>query len=214
MGATEVTNAQYEQFDPDHKKLRGRDGVSKADDEPVTFVTWQQAVAFCEWLSKKEGKPYRLPTEAEWEYACRAGTATPFHTGDTLTAEQANIGLTADGKPQPTTVPVGSYKPNAWGLYDMHGNVRSGASTGTGRTTRREQTDPVGRADGYARVARGWCFHRPGAGPRADEVLAQRQPLRVPARGRQPLHRLPRRPGRDAGDEAAAGRPRRRTRRT
>ena len=98
MGATEVTNAQYEQFDAEHKKLRGRDGVSKGDDEPVTFVTWQQGVAFCEWLSKKEGKPYRLPTEAEWEYACRAGTTTPFNTGDTLTAEQANIGLTADGK--------------------------------------------------------------------------------------------------------------------
>src|SRR5215213_2793111 len=94
MGAAEVTNAQYEQFDPAHKRLRGRDGVSKADDEPVTFVTWQQAVAYCEWLSKKEGKPYRLPTEAEWEYACRAGTETPFNTGDTLTAGQANIGLT------------------------------------------------------------------------------------------------------------------------
>ena len=161
IGATEVTNAQYEQFDPDHKKLRGRDGVSKADDEPVTFVTWHQAVAFCEWLSKKEGKPYRLPTEAEWEYACRAGTETPFSTGDTLTAGQANIGLTPDGKPRPTTVPVGSSKPNAWGLLDMHGNVLEWCTDWHGPYEAGEQTDPVGRSDGYARVARGWCFHRP-----------------------------------------------------
>src|SRR3954467_7792887 len=103
MSTTEVTNAQYEQFDPEHKKFRGKDGVSQADDEPVTFVTWHQAVAFCEWLSKKESETYRLPTEAEWENACRAGTETPFNTGDTLTAEQANIGqVVKDGKP--TTV--------------------------------------------------------------------------------------------------------------
>ena len=77
IGVTEVTNAQYEQFDPEHKKLRGKHGTSKADDEPVVMVTWQQAVDFCAWLAKKEGKPYRLPTEAEWEYACRGGTTTP-----------------------------------------------------------------------------------------------------------------------------------------
>ena len=156
MGATEVTNAQYERFDLEHKKLRGKDGVSTADDEPVTFVTWHQAVAFCEWLSKKEGKPYRLPTEAEWEYACRAGTDTPFNTGDTLTAEQANV-----GQPKQATVPVGSYKPNAWGLYDMHGNVLEWCLDWHGPYDAAEQTDPVGRADGYAKVARGWCFHRP-----------------------------------------------------
>jgi formylglycine-generating enzyme required for sulfatase activity len=161
MGATEVTNAQYEMFDSEHKKLRSRDGVSKGDDEPVTFVTWQQANAFCEWLSKKEGKPYRLPTEAEWEYACRAGTTTPFNTGDTLTAEQANIGLTRDGKPQATTLAVGSFKANAWGLFDMHGNVMEWCLDWHGPYDAAEQTDPVGRADGYARVCRGWCFHRP-----------------------------------------------------
>src|SRR5580692_10330085 len=93
LGATEVTNAQYEQFDPDHKKYRGKNGVSTADDEPVTYVTWQQAVDFCKSLSKKESKSYRLPTEAEWEYACRAGTTTRYHTGDKITAEQANLGV-------------------------------------------------------------------------------------------------------------------------
>lgn len=82
IGVTEVTVAQYRQFDPEFKRS---DPKSKpADDDAASGVTWDKAVAFCEWLSKKEGKPYRLPTEAEWEYACRAGTTTLFHTGDTL----------------------------------------------------------------------------------------------------------------------------------
>ncbi|HKB05704.1 MAG TPA: SUMF1/EgtB/PvdO family nonheme iron enzyme, partial [Gemmataceae bacterium] len=106
-------------------------------------------------------KPYRLPTEAEWEYVCRAGTTTPFSTGDTLTAEQANIGKLKDGKPAATTVAVGSYKANPWGLHDMHGNVLEWCLDWHGPYDAADQTDPVGRADGYARVARGWCFHAP-----------------------------------------------------
>jgi sulfatase modifying factor 1 len=82
IGVTEVTVAQYRQFDPSFKT---KDPKSKpADEDAASGVTWEKAVAFCEWLSKKEGKPYRLPTEAEWEYACRAGAVTLFHTGDTL----------------------------------------------------------------------------------------------------------------------------------
>ena len=159
MSACEVTNAQYERFDPEHKAWRGRAGVSKTDDEPVTFVTWKQAVDFCAWLSEKEGRPYRLPTEAEWEYACRAGTTTPFNTGDSLSPSQANIGLAADGRTRITTLPVGTFRPNAWGLYDMHGNVEEWCLDWYGPYEPHVQTDPVGRSEGYARVSRGGSYN-------------------------------------------------------
>lgn len=91
---------------------------AQTDDQPVVRVTWNDAQAFCAWLSKKEGKKYRLPTEAEWEYACRAGTKTRFYNGDddATLGEVATIGYY-------TTTPVGQHKPNAFGLFDMHGNV-------------------------------------------------------------------------------------------
>jgi len=167
LGACELTNAQYEEFDPAHKEWRGKADVSRSDREPVTFVTWQQAVDFCRWLSKKEGRAYRLPTEAEWEYACRAGTTTIFSTGETLTAKQANVGLDTDGDRRLTTVPVGGYAANPWGLFDMHGNVEEWCLDWYGPYEAGAQTDPVGRADGHARVTRGGSYnlHRVGTFP-------------------------------------------------
>ena len=167
LGVTEVTNAQYEQFDPEHQELRGKHGSSGRDDEPVAMITWQQAVDFCNWLSKKEGKPYRLPTEAEWEYACRAGTTTFYSTGDTLTLKQANFGRSPDDKFLKRAMAVGSYPANPWGLHDMHGNLAEWCLDWYGPYAAGEQTDPVGRADGWVRVTRGWSFlsvsHKRGA---------------------------------------------------
>lgn len=159
LGANEVTNAQFEAFDPEHAKLRGLSSVSKGDSEPVTFVSWDQAVAFCRWLSQKEGRPYRLPTEAEWEYACRAGTTTLFCSGEDLTTSDANFGRAKEGNQSLTTVSVGQYKPNRWGLYDMHGNVEEWCLDWYGPYLSGEQTNPVGRADGIARVTRGGSYN-------------------------------------------------------
>ncbi len=156
VGVHEATNAQYEAFDPKHKALRGQKNGSTNDDHPVVHVTWHEAVAYCDWLSKKEGKPYRLPTEAEWEFVCRAGTATKFHTGDHLTADQANVGSSKDAKLRA----VGSFPANAWGLFDLHGNVAEWCHDWYGAYEADEQTDPVGRADGHARVVRGWSILR------------------------------------------------------
>jgi formylglycine-generating enzyme required for sulfatase activity len=99
-------------------------------DRPVEQVNWDHAIEFCARLSKLTGREYRLPSEAEWEYACRAGTTTPFYFGETITGELANYRSSetyADeykGEYRQQTTPVGQFSPNAFGLYDMHGNVR------------------------------------------------------------------------------------------
>jgi formylglycine-generating enzyme required for sulfatase activity len=96
----------------------------------IINVSWDDITKqFLPWLSRKSGKPYRLLTEAEWEYAARAGTATPFSTGQTITTDQANFdgnytyGGSSKGQYRQKTVEVGSFKPNAFGLHDVHGNV-------------------------------------------------------------------------------------------
>jgi formylglycine-generating enzyme required for sulfatase activity len=108
-------------------------GFIQADDHPVTCVSWNDAVRYCEWLSRRDGKTYRLPTEAEWEYSCRGGrlSSQPFGIGDgrSLSSTQANFngddpyGGAAKGPVLERTCPVGSYPANDWGLHDMHGNV-------------------------------------------------------------------------------------------
>ncbi|MGA1840150.1 MAG: SUMF1/EgtB/PvdO family nonheme iron enzyme, partial [bacterium] len=103
--------------------------LQKNKEHPVIHVSWNDATEYCRWLSDRSNITFRLPTEAEWEYACRAGTKTPFNTGDNLTTDQANYDGNFPYKSNPKgkyigrTTPVGSYRPNSWGLYDMHGNI-------------------------------------------------------------------------------------------
>jgi formylglycine-generating enzyme required for sulfatase activity len=165
MSVTEVTLGQSRAMDPQFRKGRG------GDDEAVNAITWAKAAAFCEWLSKKEGRTYRLPTEAEWEYACRAGTTTLFHTGDTLPmGHQKWFGRQGwrelyfpDGKMPPeyawqdgaTSLGVAQKVPNSWGLHDMHGNVAEWCADWYGPYESGDQTDPLGRSDGDFRVFRG-----------------------------------------------------------
>lgn len=163
MAVTEITNTQYEQFDPEHRELRGKLGLSKLDDEAVVFVSWHEAVKFCEWLSKKEGKSYRLPTEAEWEYSCRAGTTTAYHTGPDLPDEfHKNVRMSwfpdpARSRLSDKQVPltVSQTIPNPWGIFDMHGNVEEWCYDWYGPYRKDAQTDPVGFESGDFKVTRG-----------------------------------------------------------
>ncbi len=123
LGRYPVTVEQYHRFDPKHRETRLADKSEKEDHQPVVRISWFDAYIFSKWACG------RLPTEAQWEYACRAGTATPFNTGDNLTTDQANYNGNFPYKNNPKgqyleeTTAVKSYPPNAWGLYDMHGNV-------------------------------------------------------------------------------------------
>jgi formylglycine-generating enzyme required for sulfatase activity len=127
---------------------------------PVEQVNWNECQEFIKKLREKDKKPYRLPTEAEWEYACRAGTTTPFYSGETLSTDQANYNgnyAYGDGKKgiyRAKTMPVGSFPANAWGLYDMHGNVWQWCQDGLDEYPKKEATDPLG-ATGESRVIRG-----------------------------------------------------------
>jgi formylglycine-generating enzyme len=137
------------------------------ENHPVVHVSWNDAVEYCRWLSEKKGKSYRLPTEAEWEYACRAGSRTPFNTGDNITTSQANYNghnpynNNPRGVLRQNTVPVDSFAPNAWGLYNMHGNVYEWCSDWYSETYYDEckangtVINPAGPAIGSYRVLRG-----------------------------------------------------------
>jgi formylglycine-generating enzyme required for sulfatase activity len=127
MGAHPVTVGQFRQFvkDASYKPTGGdtwaKPGFDQTDDHPVVGVTWNDAVAFCKWLSKKEGRGYRLPTDAEWEYCCRAGSTTAYPFGDDPNQLPKHAWFRANtGK---GTHPVGKLPANAWGLYDMPGHV-------------------------------------------------------------------------------------------
>ena len=133
LGRYPVTQAQWrivaEEYSQQERELKPDPSRFKGDNLPVEQVSWEEAVEFCLRLSKKTGKTYRLPSEAEWEYACRAGTTTPFHFGDMITTEVANFdgnytyNDSPKGEYREKTTEVGLFPANRWGLNDMHGNV-------------------------------------------------------------------------------------------
>ena len=152
IGVYEVTNAQWKQV------MGSVPSRWKEDDLPVEQVSWRDAVRFCETLSdspeeRAAGRVYRLPTEAEWEYACRAGTTTRFSFGDD-DSKLVDFGW-FDGNSGRQTHPVGEKKPNVFGLYDMHGNVWEWVSDWYEEHPTGEVTDPQGPPGGSDRVRRG-----------------------------------------------------------
>jgi len=173
MGKHEVTQGEYEAV------MGTNPSYFKGDNLPVENVSWYDAVEYCNALSRKEGRSpayrvkgtevtwnrgangYRLPTEAEWEYACRAGTTTPFNTGNNITTGQANYdgnypyNGNEKGQYRQKTTPVGSFAANGWGLYDMHGNVWEWCWDWYGSYPSGSQTDPFGASSGVGRVDRG-----------------------------------------------------------
>ena len=156
MGIHEVTQAQYEQVMGSNPSRFG------GAENPVEKVSWDDAVEFCRKLSalpaeKAAGNRYRLPTEAEWEYACRAGTATKYSFGD----DGSDLGDYAwyDSNSVRKTHPVGGKQPNAWGLHDMHGNVWEWCQDWHDEYPSGPVTDPTGPATGSDRVYRGGSWY-------------------------------------------------------
>lgn len=158
MGTTEVTQGQW-------KAIMGRNpSFAVGDALPVDTVTWSEADTFCRKLTEKEGTKYRLASEAEWEYACRAGTTTPFHTGATISTDQANYngkftyGKGTKGLFRESSTKVGSFPPNAWGVHDMHGNVWEWCADWYSEYPKHAVRDPTGPAEGDRRIIRGGCW--------------------------------------------------------
>ena len=160
MSITEITNAQFEEFMPEHKRLRGMDGFSAGDDEAVVNVSYEEAAAYCSWLSLQTGRNYRLPTEAEWEYACRAGTYTKYWSGDWITSSMEKNQKTERNLVQVSLI-VGQSEPNPFGLYDMHGNVEEWCLDWYGSYNPEEVTDPAGPVSGDFRITRGGSHNTP-----------------------------------------------------
>jgi formylglycine-generating enzyme required for sulfatase activity len=129
MGKYPITQAQWQAIEQEERDFKLDPSYFKGDDRPVEQVNWYEAVEFCARLSKLSGRQYRLPSEAEWEYACRAGTTTPFYFGASITEELANYNASETYADEPKgqyrneTNPIGQFFPNAFGLYDLHGSV-------------------------------------------------------------------------------------------
>jgi formylglycine-generating enzyme required for sulfatase activity len=174
LGVYPVTQQQYEAVMHANPSQFTRN-QGGGPQHPVDQVTWEEAVAFCKRLSdipeeKRAGRTYRLPTEAEWEYACRAGTTTPFAGCDALASADANFdgtrpyGAARTGPFLQRTSKVGSYRPNAWGLFDMHGNVWEWCSDWHDEHYYADapERDPQGPVRGTQKVLRGGSWHNSG----------------------------------------------------
>ncbi len=172
MGKYEVTNEQWDEI------MRGSISHSKGANLPVESVSWNDAQAFIKKLNAREevkssGMKFRLPTEAEWEYACRAGTSTAYSWGDALNGDNANCngsfpcGTKVEGAYLGRTTDVGSYAPNAWGLYDMHGNVFEWCEDLYGNYGSSAVSDPKGGSSGINRVLRGGNWNSRARGCRS-----------------------------------------------
>lgn len=152
MGKFELTQAQYQ------KVVGDNPSTIKGDDLPVHNVAWQNAQDFCDKLSKQIGRTVQLPTEAQWEYACRAGTTTAYYNGNQITDLEkiAWFGANSDRQPHPG----GQKLPNAWGLYDMLGNIREFVRDLYGTAPLEDATDPTGPTEGDAKnhVVRGAAY--------------------------------------------------------
>jgi len=167
MGKYEITNGQYRHFKSNHDS-RGYYGKSlDGAQRPVAYVSWNDATAFCKWLGSRIGVEARLPTEAQWEYACRAGSQTPYYWGEKLDPGYCNFADTStsfdrreskldDGYAM--TAPVGRFKPNAFGMYDMLGNVWEWCQDGQREYGSSTAVDPVG-PEGDSRVFRGGSWY-------------------------------------------------------
>jgi formylglycine-generating enzyme required for sulfatase activity len=173
-----AASARGDAFEGRDPRYSWRDpGFAQTDEHPVVNVTWNDAVALARWLTQTEQRRYRLPTEAEWEYACRAGTRTHYHSGDepSSLAAVANV-FDADSAADwprwqafalPThdgfafTAPVGQFAPNAFGLHDLHGNVWEWTADwhDDAYYARSPEADPQGPADGGVKVRRGGSWH-------------------------------------------------------
>jgi formylglycine-generating enzyme required for sulfatase activity len=160
MGVYQVTQSQW-------KAVMNYSGSRfRGDNLPVEMVSWTECEGFCERMRELTGKSVRLPTEAEWEYACRAGTTTAFYTGDGEAAmRQAGR---YQGNSDWHTHPVGKLAANAWGLHDLHGNVWEWCQDWYGPYPAADQTDPRGSDAGEGRVVRGGSWRDPAEGCRAS----------------------------------------------
>jgi len=168
MSSCEITNKLYEEYDPTHERVRG---FSKKDNTAVVNVTYDDAVGYCNWLSMKTGRNFRLPTEAEWEYACRAGTTTDYYTGNSLPSNMQKSQNTSRDL-QTVVLTVGETTPNSWGLYDMHGNVEEWCLDWYAPYSSTAQTDPAGPTTGEFRVTRGGSHNTPVRYLRSSNRLA------------------------------------------